>query len=129
MKRYNAEMSQERADELLDAFLQWMALAPLNSKDRYITMFQTDVEEAFHCFILNTALYKKFCDRFLEYFFHHKQRSDEEGAEVTAAAAFTVKSLEDAYGDNLHPELKEWKKQFDAGTYKVACVGPGGHCP
>ena len=54
MKRYHAEMSQVRADELLDAFLQCLALAPLNSKDRYITMFQTVVDEAFILFIVNT---------------------------------------------------------------------------
>jgi hypothetical protein len=129
MRRYNEGMSTERSEELLHAFLQWIALSPMDNGEKYITMFQTDVEEAFHCFVLNTALYQKFCDKFLGFFFHHNPLVEEEGPEVESAAKYTVELMEREYGDQLHPELKEWRKQFDAGTYKVACVGPGGHCP
>ena len=130
MRRYNSEMTQERADELLDAFLQWISLAPLNSKekDQWVTMFKTDVEEAFHCFVLNTRLYNEFCEKFLGFFFHHDPLIEESGPEIEAAAAFTIDTLEFSFGDTLSPELKKWRKQFDDGSYEVACAGPGGSC-
>lgn len=128
MLRYNEEMTEEEAERLLDAFLQWISLTPLYTGDRFITMFQTPVEEAFHCFVLNTRLYKEFCGRFLGFFFHHDPLVDEEGPEVEASARYTIELLEQSFGIDLSPELQEWRRQFDAGTYKVACSGPGGHC-
>ena len=128
MRRYNDDMTQESADELLDAFLQWISLAPLNTADQWITMFQTDVEEAFHCFVLNTRLYRDFCEQYLGFFFHHDPLVEESGPEIEAAARFTLEQLEASFGESLSPELKEWRVQFDSGDYKVACSGPGGHC-
>ncbi|WP_421787909.1 hypothetical protein [Hyphobacterium sp.] len=128
MQRYNPEMSKERADELLDAFLQWISLSPMNTKDRWITMFKTDVEEAFHCFVLNTRLYKEFCARYLNFFFHHDPLIEESGPEIEEAARFTVESLEDTFGPSLNPELRRWRTLFDSGEYEVACAGPGGSC-
>lgn len=128
IQRYNKAISDAKAKEMLHAFLQWISLAPLNSDDRWITMFQTDVEEAFHSFVLNTALYQDFCTRYIGYFFHHNPVIEEEGPEIEAAAKYTVEALVKEYGEELHPMLKEWKIQFDMGTYEVACVGPGGSC-
>jgi hypothetical protein len=128
MRRYNEDMTETRAHELLDAFLQWISLAPLNTRERWITMFKTDVEEAFHCFVLNTRLYKEFCQQFLGFFFHHDPLVEEAGPEIEAAAKFTVETLEECFGPGLNPELKDWRRQFDAGDYKVACAGPGGSC-
>ncbi|TMI99571.1 MAG: hypothetical protein E6G97_21890 [Alphaproteobacteria bacterium] len=128
MSRYNDDMSEKRANDLLDAFLQWISLAPLNTRDRWITMFKTDVEEAFHCFVLNTRLYKQFCDKFLGFFFHHDPLVEESGPEIEAAAKFTVETLELCFGPDLNLELKDWRRQFDSGNYKVACAGPGGSC-
>lgn len=128
MRRYNPEMTEERANQLLDAFLQWISLAPLNTNNQWVTMFKTDVEEAFHCFVLNTRLYKKFCDKFLGFFFHHDPLVNESGPEIEAAARFTLENLEKSFGSELNPELREWRRQFEDGTYKVACAGPGGRC-
>ena len=128
MKRYNSEMSQSRADELLDAFLQWISLVPANGSDKFVVMFQSPVEEAFHSFVLNTRLYSEFCDRFLGVFFHHDPLVDESGPEVERLAWYTVEALEKEFGDALHPELREWRTWLEGENYKVACVGPGGHC-
>jgi len=129
IRRYNKDISEERAEHLLDAFLQWVSLVPLNKEDVYVAMFQSPVEEAFHCFVLNTRLYARFCEQFLGSFFHHDPLVEEEGPAVERIARYTVEQLEQHYfGGELHPELKEWRKQLDAGTYKVACVGPGGRC-
>jgi hypothetical protein len=128
IQRYNKEITEAKAQEMLQAFLQWFSLAPMDSDDRWITMFQTDVEEAFHAFVLNTALYQDFCSRYLGYFFHHNPLVEEEGPAIESAARYTVESLMKEYGDDLHPMLQEWTTQFANKTYKVACVGPGGRC-
>lgn len=128
MLRYNDGVSRERAEALLDAFLQWVSLVPLNTPEAYVVMFKTPVEEAFHSFVLNTRLYDQFCNRFLGAFFHHDPLTEETGAEVEGLARYTVKLLEQEFGPSLHPELREWETQLSEGTYKVACVGPGGHC-
>lgn len=128
MQRYNNEIDDKNAAEILQAFLQWLSLAPLDSKNQWITMFQTEVEEAFHAFVLNTELYHDFCNRYLGYFFHHNPLVEEEGPEVQAAAKYTFEKLLAEYGDDLHPLLKKWKVQFDKGIYKIACVGPGDSC-
>lgn len=128
MQRYNPEMTRSNAEGLLDAFLQWISLAPLNTRDRFITMFQTPVEEAFHCFVLNTRLYKGFCDKFLPFFFHHDPIVSEAKEDVHEWANYTVNLMESEFGAELNPELKLWREQFDSGTYHVACAGPGGHC-
>src|SRR6266404_2166832 len=122
MQRYNREMTQDKANELLKAFLQWMSLTPANGKDDYVVMFQSPVEEAFHCFVLNTRLYETFCERFLGDFFHHDPLVDEEGPEVERLAWYTVNALEREFGDDLHMELREWRKQLESGQCKVACV-------
>lgn len=129
MTRYNKEMTTEEAKELLHAFLQWFALIPTNNSGHYVIMLETPVEEAFHAFVLNTALYQKFCEQFLGFFFHHTPLREETGPQIEAAVRYTVELLEQHYGENLHPALQRWREQLDAGTYKVACVGPGGHCP
>ena len=123
--RYTPSMSGERADELMKAFLQWAAIIPLNTPDHYATMFLTPVEEAFHSFVLNTRLYNTFCLRYLGQFFHHDPVVDDTGPEVEKQARYTVELLEETYGAELHPELQEWRRQLDAGTYRVACVGSG----
>lgn len=128
MLRYNEGMTQTEAERLLDAFLQWISLAPLNSKDRFITMFKTPVEEAFHNFVLNTRLYRQFCDQFLPFFFHHDPIVSEAREDVHEWAKYTVELMEAEFGDDLSPELTLWRTQFDNGTYHVACAGPGGHC-
>jgi hypothetical protein len=128
MKRYNAEMSQNWADELVDAFLQWVSLVPTNQADNFVVMFQSPIEEAFHSFVLNTRLYSEFCERFLGEFFHHDPLVDEAGPEVERLAWYTVEALEKEFGDELHPELRQWRTWLAGENYKVACVGPGGHC-
>jgi hypothetical protein len=128
MLRYNPEMTRERAEELLDAFLQWLALVPSNTENAYVVMFQTPVEEAFHSFVLNTRRYEEFCKRFLGFFFHHDPLIEESGPGVEKLARYTVETLRNEFGDELHPELRRWQAEFTAGTYKIACVGPGGSC-
>jgi len=128
MRRYDTDMSEARATELLEAFLQWVSLVPSNTPTNYVVMFQTPVEEAFHAFVLNTRAYAAFCEQFMGFFFHHDPLTDEAGPEVEQFARYTVDRLKAEFGEQLHPELRRWEADFAAGTYRVACVGPGGRC-
>jgi hypothetical protein len=128
IRRYNSEINEARSEELVDAFLQWVSLAPRNTNQQFITMFQGPVEEAFHCFVLNTRLYRSFCEKFLGYFLHHDPVIDENVPDIASAAEYTVNSLQAEFDVSLHPDLQDWCKQFVEGSYEVACVGPGGRC-
>lgn len=129
IRRYNSDTDLPTSRAMVDAFLQWASLAPLNREDQQITMFVSPVEEAFHSFVLNTRLYQEFCDRFLGFFFHHEPLTDGNGPEVEALARRTVSLLQQEFGNELHPLLRDWVCAFENGNYVVACVGPGGHCP
>jgi hypothetical protein len=128
IRRYNNSISETDANQMIDAFLQWISLTPFNTREIYMVMFKTPVEEAFHNFVLNTRIYQVFCQKFLGYFFHHDPMVQETGPEVERIAKYTVEMLEKTFGADLNPLLKEWRQQFDEGTYHVACAGPGGSC-
>jgi len=128
IRRYTPSITEAEADNMIDAFLQWIALTPRNTMELYMVMFKTPVEEAFHNFVLNTRIYGQFCEKFLGYFFHHDPMVQETGPEVEKIARFTVEQLEKTYGGELNPLLKDWRRQFDNGTYHIACAGPGGSC-
>jgi len=129
IRRYEPETTEAQADEMIEAFLQWISLTPLNTKECYMVMFKTPVEEAFHNFVLNTRIYGVFCEQFLGYFFHHEPLMEENnGPQMEKIAKYTVEMLEEHFGDSLNPLLKDWRVQFDNGTYHIACAGPGGHC-
>lgn len=128
IRRYNSSISESEADQMIDAFLQWISLTPLNTREIYMVMFKTPVEEAFHNFVLNTRIYKTFCDKFLGYFFHHDPMVQETGPEVERIAQYTVEMLEKTFGEQMNPLLKDWRRQFDDKSYHVACAGPGGSC-
>jgi len=128
MRRYHAEMTEEHAQGMLHAFLQWVALVPSIPDDKWYAMLQTPVEEAFHSFVLNTKHYQRFCQRYLGFFFHHEPVRNESQQQQRNGAEFTINLLEETYGDELHPLLKDWRRQFDAREEVVACVGQGGHC-
>jgi hypothetical protein len=128
IRRYNNSISEADANQMIDAFLQWISLTPRNTREIYMVMFKTPVEEAFHNFVLNTRIYQVFCEKFLGYFFHHDPMVQETGPEVERIAKYTVEMLETNFGSDLNPLLKDWRRQFEDGTYHVACAGPGGSC-
>lgn len=128
IRRYNDSISEEDANQMIDAFLQWISLTPINNRELYMVMFKTPVEETFHNFVLNTRIYQVFCDKFLGYFFHHDPMIQETGPEVERVAKYTVEMLEKTFESELNPLLKDWRRQLDDGTYHIACAGPGGSC-
>lgn len=124
MTRYNKSITDDKAEELLDAFLQWVSVVPaieIGEANTFV-MLETPIEEAFHSFVLNTKLYQEFCDKFLGFFFHHNPLKEETGPQIDAGVRYTVELLEKCHGTNLHPLLKEWRGLLENGTYKVACV-------
>jgi hypothetical protein len=123
MMRYDEKQTRERATELLNSFLQWFSLIPLIEPGETYVMLKTPVEEAFHSFVLNTRAYKQFCDTFLGYFFHHDPITEERAPEMQGGIRYTVELLEKYYGESLLPPLRDWRRQLNDGSARIACVG------
>jgi hypothetical protein len=123
MTRYNQGLSHDAALDLVRAFLQWVSLTPVVESGEMYVMLKTPVEEAFHCFVLNTRAYEAFCDKFLGAFFHHDPLFEENSGTTQGAIEYTVSRLEKEFGEQLEPALKEWRILLNAGRAQAACVG------
>ncbi len=118
--------TEERARELMVALCQWFALIPSLNKGDWHAVLESDVDQIFHALILNTRVYRDFCNKYLGEFVHHTpmdgSRSD---LPLEKIVSDTIFRLELAYGSDLAPDLREWRKMFDEGTWAVSCVS----CP
>jgi hypothetical protein len=59
MTRYNKSISDDQAQELMNAFLQWISVVPaieVGENNIYV-MLECPVEEAFHSFVLKSHKY------------------------------------------------------------------------
>ena len=108
----------EEAKDLLDAFLQWIAAMPGKEPGQTFVMLKCDVDRIFHSFVLNTRLYREFCDTFLAHFVDHTP-IEERGSRP--AVEYTIQFLRETYGRNLHPKLAEWADVVDADAWEVSC--------
>jgi hypothetical protein len=108
----------DEANLIFDAFLQWMAALPARPHGQPYVMLKSDVDRIFHAFILNTAVYRGFCEKHLGIFIdHHPITGDGARADV----ASTVDTLKKAYGDQLNPYLRLWERDLDAEAWVVSC--------
>ncbi len=123
MTRYNEGMQKEEAFRLVKAFLQWVSLVPIVEASETYVMLKTPVEEAFHSFVLNTRAYEAFCSKFLGSFFHHDPLFEESAPQMNKAIEYTVRRLEQEYGDELEPALRDWRTLLNEGLARAACVG------
>lgn len=106
-------------DEILDAFLQWMAAMPLKAINTPYVMLKSDVDRIFHAFILNTRAYREFCARHLGQFVdHHPITGDGARPDVVS----TVEVLRATYGESLSPYLEMWSRDLEAEAWIVSCV-------
>jgi hypothetical protein len=99
------KVSEQRANQLIAAFLQWFSLVPfLGPQDGPLQMTQS-VDMAWHAMIINTAFYRRFCDQYIGYYVDHDPL---DMLNQTAAkqdfAEKTFKRLQIAFGESLHPE-------------------------
>ncbi|MDC8982555.1 hypothetical protein PR370_15805 [Mycobacterium marinum] len=114
-------VQQADADLLFDGFLQWLAALPshrASDTDNHYVMLKSDIDRIFHAFILNTSLYRDFCDKHLGHFVdHHPVIGDGDRADVES----TVRVLRACYGEDLNPFLVIWERSLDQEAWKVSC--------
>ncbi len=97
--------SEDRAAELLDAFLQWFALIPLTKDAEPLQMLRS-VDRIWHAFVLNTAFYRNFCDKYIGHFVDHDPLDVVNNiAAKDVYAQHTIALIENAYGAKANIEL------------------------
>jgi|SoiMethySBSTD1v2_1073268.scaffolds.fasta_scaffold266525_4 hypothetical protein len=107
-------LDQAEAAIRFDGLLQWMAVIPLAQRDRPIQMVES-IDKLWHAFVLNTKLYRAFCDRFFGRYIDHDplDRNDAEMSKK-AYARFTLKLLRESFGAEVHPAFVDL-------TQRVSC--------
>lgn len=113
--------SKEEAADLVDAFLQWIAMVPAIEAGNVYIMLNTPVDEAFHAFIEHREQYDAFCKTFLGFVVQHHPIEAHRGLDLAGGVRYTVGLLEGHYGSALHPLLKQWRHQLDNGCAVVSC--------
>lgn len=106
------------ADMLFDGFLQWIAALTTRGPDEKYVMLKSDIDRIFHAFILNTRLYREFCDEHLGRFVDHHPVT---GDGVRPDVETTVRLLRAAYGDDLNPFLALWERDLAEDAWVVSC--------
>ena len=128
MMRERWVKSEERANVLIEAFLQWFLVANHSEHDKPYVMFHGPVDKVFHAFVLNTEYYATFCAKHVGRFINHNPLDDEFAiiAAQRGGIAYTIDLLQRTYGDALHSELKRWVYLAEKGKLKassISCVG------
>lgn len=108
----------EKAEELMDAFLQWFSLIPMLGENDALQMLRS-VDKLWHAFILNTKLYREFCHEYVGSYIDH------DPTEVTNTelpkekyAAFTLKLLKEQFGNRVQPSLQLLKEDSTCCYFK-----------
>ncbi len=105
--REKKSLTKQEALERMDAFLQWFSLIPQASKEKPLQMLGS-VDPLWHAFVLNTKLYRDFCQKFAGEFIDHDPldpfKSDLPKKEY---ATFTLALLEKEFGTDLKPVLRD----------------------
>ena len=86
----------------LNGLFQWLSVIPLARRDCPVQMVES-IDRLWHAFVLNTRLYRSFCDRFFGRYVDHDplDRKDLEMSK-RAYARFTLTLLRDAFGADVH---------------------------
>lgn len=130
MLRSGVCKTEKRADDLVNAFLQWFC-AGATTVTKSFVMFTGPIDNTFHVMILNTKWYFWFCHKHTGVYTHHDPLNAIEQKTIADAGAIklTIDLLCDAWGANLHPELKKLVRKFERGQLvpsSVSCVGNDG---
>jgi hypothetical protein len=90
----------------VDAFLQWFSLVPISDRIGHYVMLRGDVDRVWHAMILNTALYRDVCDRYMGRFIDHHSSM---GCPRASWVFETVDFLEAEFRTALHPAFLGWR--------------------
>jgi hypothetical protein len=107
-------LSRADAASRFDGLLQWLSAIPFARPGQPIQMVE-EIDRLWHAFVLNTKLYRRFCDRFFGRFIDHDPL-DRDFAELSKKqyARFTMATLTQEFGDELHPAFRDL-------TQRVGC--------
>lgn len=101
----NPGLTREQAFELMDALLQWLAITPEVERGKSIQMLSS-VDKLWHAFIINTALYRKFCTNYISFFVDHDPIEARTSHPAQEYANYTLRLLREAFGDRINRRLE-----------------------
>ena len=99
--------TRDDAAHRFDGLLQWLSAIPFARPGQPIQMVEA-IDRVWHAFVLNTKLYRAFCDRFFDRFIDHDPL-DRNFAELSKQqyARFTLATLTEEFGGDLHPAFRD----------------------
>ncbi len=102
------------AADLFDGLLQWLSVIPFARPGQPIQQVEA-IDRLWHAFVLNTKLYRRFCDRFFGRYIDHDPL-DRQFEELSKKqyARFTLATLDAEFGAELHPAFRDL-------TQRVGC--------
>lgn len=96
-------INRDKVHVLLDAFLQWFSLVPQVEEGQALQMNQF-IDPIWHSFILNTRLYREFCDKFAGHYVDHDPLDlTDQLAPKDKYTSYTLSLLRENFGARLNP--------------------------
>lgn len=119
-ERFHPELTENDIRERLDALLQWFAVIPDAEEGRALQMIES-VDVVWHAFILNTGLYKDFCNRFVGIFVDHDPiEAVNQEVPRREYAEYTYTLLTQAFGDRLNKRFADLRELLTCCYFKPA---------
>ncbi len=107
-------LDRAAAADLFDGLLQWLSAIPFAQPGQPIQQVEA-IDRLWHAFVLNTKLYRRFCDRFFGRYIDHDPLDRQfEALSKKQYARFTLATLEAEFGAELHPTFRDL-------TQRVGC--------
>lgn len=116
----NPKLEKQAAKEQMDALLQWFALVPEVENGRTLQMLRS-TDRLWHAFILNTRIYRDFCNRFMGFYVDHDPiEAKNPKAEKREYADYTLRLLKKEFGEAINPHLTQLKEDVTCCFFKPA---------
>lgn len=99
------KLDRQRAEELMDAFLQWVSCVPTLEEGQTHQMLRS-VDLLWEAFLLNSREYRAFCQKHVGFYVDHDALDVQEPEiDKVVYARDTLKRIRSAFGDSVNPEL------------------------
>lgn len=122
--REHPSRSREEARDALTGFLQWASMIPFSKTS--LSMIDS-VDWIWHAFILNTRLYRDFCQQFFGRFIDHEPHDEEHEGAMRHYLDHTLVPLQKRYGGSLNHTLLGRRGEM-APICQTHCSHCGTHC-
>lgn len=102
--------NEERTADILTGCAQWLATAlTLPPDGNKIFMFQGQIQQMLQLIIIDTQLYEAICRNHARKMIHHHPISRSDAVPPHESFDWTIRLLEDAFGDTLSREFGAWR--------------------